>query len=106
MNFREKSANVVTGLEYHEQEREPCAPFFSRLMDFNFLLSPEIVLSKVVSVVQETILGDQHTSVLFLKDLRRLYQERLKHLGADEDMIKNVNVERLKEQLFDEMPGL
>ena len=106
MNFREKSANVVTGLEYHEQEREPCAPFFSRLMDFNFLLSPEIVLSKVVSVVQETILDDQRTSVLFLKDLRRLYQERLKHLGADEDMIKNVNVERLKEQLFDEMPGL
>ena len=106
MNFREKSANVVTGLEYHEQEREPCAPFFSRLMDFNFLLSPEIVLSKVVSVVQETILGDQRTSVLFLKDLRRLYQERLKHIGADEDMIKNVNVERLKEQLFDEMPGL
>ena len=106
MNFREKSANVVTGLEYHEQEREPCAPFFSRLMDFNFLLSPEIVLSKVVSVVQETILGDQRTSVLFLKDLRRLYQERLKYLGADEDMIKNVDVERVKKQLFDEIPGL
>ena len=106
MNFREKSANVVSGLEYHEQEREPCAPFFSRLMDLNFLLSPEIVLSEVVSVVQETILGDQHTSVLFLKDLRRLYQERLKYLGADEDMIKNINVERLKEGLLEEIPGV
>ena len=106
MNFREKSANVVSGLENHEQEREPCAPFFSRLMDFNFILSPEIALSEVVSVVQETILGDQHTSALFLKDLRRLYQERLKYLGADEDMIKNVDVERVKKQLFDEIPGL
>ena len=106
MNFREKSANVVSGLEYHEQEREPCALFFSRLMEFNFILSPEIALSEVVSVVQETILGDQHTSVLFLKDLRRLYQERLKYLGADEDMIKNVDVERVKKQLFDEIPGL
>ena len=106
MSFREKSANVVSALEHHEQEREPCVLLFSRLMDFNFLLSPDISLSKVVSVVQETILGRQHTSVLFLKDLRRLYQERLKYLGADEDMIKNVNVERLKEELLDEIPGV
>ena len=106
MSFREKSANVVSGLEHHEQEREPCVLLFTRLMDFNFLLSPEISLSEVVSVVQETILGRQHTSVLFLKDLRRLYQERLKYLGADEDMIKNVDVERVKKQLFDEIPGV
>ena len=52
-------------------------------MDFNFLLSAGIALSKVVSVVQEKIFGDQ---------------DQLKYLGADEDMIKNVNVTRLKEQ--------
>ena len=66
-------------------------------MDFNFLLSAGIALSKVVSVVQEKIFGDQNPLVFFLKDLRRLYQDQLKYLGADEDMIKNVNVTRLKE---------
>ena len=66
-------------------------------MDFNFLLFAGISLSEVVSVVQEKILGDQNTLVFFLKDLQRLYQDRLKNLGADEDMIKNVNVTRLKE---------
>ena len=72
MNFRKKSDNFVSGLEYQEQEREPCAPIFSRVMDFNFLLSAEIALSEVVSVVQEKILGHQHTSAFFLKDLQRL----------------------------------
>ena len=76
---------------------EPCASIFSRVMDFNFLLSAGISLSEVVSVVQEKILGDQNTLVFFLKDLQRLYQDWLKNLGADEDMIKNVNVTRLKE---------
>ena len=47
-------------------------------------------------VAEEKILGDQHTSVFFLKDLWRPYQDRLKHLGVDEDVIKNVNVTRLK----------
>ena len=58
---------------------------FSRVIDFNFALSAGITLSEVVSVVQEKILCDQHTLVFFLKDLRRLYQDRLKYLGRDED---------------------
>ena len=73
MNFREMSANFVSGLEYQEQDRESCAPIFNRIMDFNFSLSAEIALSKVVSFVQQSIHGDQHTPVFFLKDLRRLY---------------------------------
>ena len=48
---------------------------FSRVMDFNFLLFAGISLSEVVSVVQEKILGDQNTLVVFLKDLQRLYQD-------------------------------
>ena len=36
MNFREKSANFVSRLEYQEQEREHCAPIFSRVMDLSF----------------------------------------------------------------------
>ena len=75
-------------------------------MYFNFLLSPEIGLSKVVSVVQLMILGDQYLSVFFLKDLRRLYRDRLNYLGADEDMIKNVKVTELKEQLLGKIPRL
>ena len=98
INFREKSANFVWGLKYQKQEKGSCAPIFSRVMDFNFLLSAGIALSKVVSVVQEKIFGDQNPLVFFLKDLRRLYQDQLKYLGANEDMIKNVNVTRLKEK--------
>ena len=75
-------------------------------MEFNFLLSAEIALSEVVSVVQEKIPCDQHISVFFLKDLQRLCQDRLKYLDTDEDMIKNVNITRLKEQLLGEISGL
>ena len=75
MNFREKSANCVSGLEYQEQEREPCASIISRVMDFNFSLSAGIALPEMVSVVQEKILGDQHTLVFFFKDLQTLYQD-------------------------------
>ena len=70
------------------------------------LLSVGIALSEVVSIVQEKILGDQHTSVFFLKDLRKLYQDRLKYLGANDDIIKNVNATRLNDQLLHEIPGL
>ena len=75
MNCREKSANFISGLEYQEDEREPCVPIFSRVIEFNYLLSAGVALSEVMSVAQEKILGDQHTSVLFLKDLRRPYQD-------------------------------
>ena len=106
MYFREKSVNFISRLECQEQEREPCAPIFSRVMDFNFVLSSEIALSKVVSVVQESIFGDQNTSVFFLKDLRRSYQDRLEYMGGDEDMIKNVKITRLTEQLLGKIPLL
>ena len=106
MYFREKSVNFVSRLEYQEQEREPCPPIFSRVMDFNFVLSSEIALSKVMSVVQERIFGDQNTSVFFLKDLRRSYQDRLEYMGGDEDMIKNVKITRLTEQLLGKIPLL
>ena len=57
-------------------------------------------------VAQERILDDQDISVLFLKNLRRPYWDWLKHLGADEDVIRNVNVTRLMEQLLAKIPGL
>ena len=82
MNFRDKSANFVCGLKYQKQEKESCAPIFSRAMDFNFLLSAWIALSKVVSVVQEKIFGVQNPLVFFLKDLRRLYQDQFKIPGC------------------------
>ena len=106
MNFKEKLANFVSGSKYQEQEKEPCAHIFSRVMDVIFLLSAGIALSEVLSVVQEKILGDQHTLVFLLKDLRRLYQYRLKYQDADEVMIKNVNVTMLKKQQLGEIPGL
>ena len=74
MNFKEKLANFVSGSKYQEQEKEPRAHIFSRVMDVIFLLFAGIALPEVLSVVQEKILGDQHTLAFLLKDLRRLYQ--------------------------------
>ena len=75
-------------------------------LKFTFLLSVGIALCDVVSRVQEKILGEHHTSVFFPKDLRRLHQDRLKYLDADEDQIKSFNAARLKEQLLGKTPGI
>ena len=71
-------------------------------MDFNFFIVCRN--SPVVSVVQEKILGGQHTSVFFLKDLRRLYQDRLKYLDADEDIIKML-INKAERMLLGEIAG-
>jgi len=41
-----------------------------------------------------------------MKDLREMYQEKLKELGASQSRIDNVNVTRLKESILKEVNGL
>ena len=41
-----------------------------------------------------------------LKDIRKMYQVRLRSLGTSEDSIKSVNVTRLKEDILEQVPEL
>ena len=41
-----------------------------------------------------------------MKDLRKIYQEKLLHLGALQDFVQGVNVTRLKEAILEQVPGL
>eukprot|EP00794_Sanderia_malayensis_P004251 gene4251-4816_t len=65
-----------------------------------------IALSEVVNLIQGKILIDKQTPVFYMKDLRQVYEDRLRFLGAPEDIIKNVNVTRLKNDLLREIPGM
>ena len=65
-----------------------------------------IALSEVVSVIEEKIMCDNQTPVFYLRDLREMYQNRLRNLGASPDDVDKVNDTRLKEDLLQQIPGL
>ena len=65
-----------------------------------------MVLSEVVSLVQERILNDSQAPVFSLKDLRKLSHDRLKFPVASENITGNMNLTRLKQELLGEIPGL
>ena len=65
-----------------------------------------IALSEIASIIEEKVLHDKQTPVFYVKDLKKMYQNRLKTLGASEIMIQNVNVTRMKEDLLEQVPGL
>ena len=52
------------------------------------------------------MLHDKQTLVFHVKNLKKMYQNRLKTLAASEIMIQNVNVTRMKEDLSEQVPGL
>ena len=50
--------------------------------------------------------SSKSTPVFTMKDLRVMYQDRLKHLGASKILIDSVNITRLKDELLRQIPGL
>ena len=65
-----------------------------------------ITLSEIASIIEEKVLHDKQTPVFYVKDLKKMYQNRLKTLGASEIKIQNVNVTRMKDDLLQQVPGL
>ena len=65
-----------------------------------------IALSEIASIIEEKVLHDKQTPVFCVKYLKKMFQNRLKTLGASEIMIQNVNVTRMKEDLLEQVPGL
>ena len=64
-----------------------------------------IALSEIASIIEEKVLHDKQTPVFYVKDLKKIYQNQLKTLGASEIMIQNVNLTRMKEGLLEQVPG-
>ena len=58
-----------------------------------------------MSIIEEKVLHDKQTLVFYVKDLKKIYQNQLKTLGASEIMIQNVNLTRMKEDLLEQVPG-
>ena len=65
-----------------------------------------IALSEIASIIEEKVLHDKQTPVFYVKDLKKMCQNRLKTLGASEIMIQNVNVTTMKEDLLEQVLGL
>ena len=64
-----------------------------------------IALSEIASIIEEKVLHDKQTPVFYVKDLKKIYQNQLKTLGASEIMIQNINLTRMKEDLLEQVPG-
>ena len=58
-----------------------------------------------MSIIEEKVLHDKQTLVFYVQDLKKIYQNQLKTLGASEIMIQNVNLTRMKENLLEQVPG-
>lgn len=65
-----------------------------------------IALLEVTSTIEEKILSSETTVVFMLKDLKKIYQEKILHLGRTEEFAKNVNVTRLKKKILEQVEGL
>ena len=65
-----------------------------------------MALSEVANTLQELIISSETTPVFYMKDLRVMYQQKLKELGASNEQTERVNVTRLKEHILHEVHGL
>ena len=65
-----------------------------------------IALLEVTNTIEELIITSTNNPVFMMKDLRVMYQERLRDLNASSEQIDRVNVTRLKEHILKEVHGL
>ena len=66
-----------------------------------------IAIAEISTVIEEKIaISDTTTPIFMMKDLRMLYQEKLRQLGAPEQLIEKVNVTKLKNRILELLPGL
>ena len=63
-------------------------------------------MSEVVAKIEEKMLDETQAPVFMLKDIRQMYQDRLRNLGIEEEIVKCVNATRLKEDIIQYISGL
>ena len=62
--------------------------------------------NEVILSMESQIKDQTQVPVFFMKDLKKLYQEKLSYLEAPPDFIDNGHVTRLKKEIFKKNPGL
>ena len=65
-----------------------------------------IALNEVILSMEAQIEDQAQVPVFFMKDLKKLCQEKLSYLEAPPDFIDNVRVTGLKQEIFKRVPGL
>ena len=65
-----------------------------------------ISLNEVLLSMETQIENQIQVPVFFMKDLKKLYQQKLNYLEAAPDFIDNVHVTRLKKEILKRIPGL
>ena len=63
-------------------------------------------MSELCNTINELVIASTENPIFMMKDLREMYQAKLKELGASQSRIENVNVTRLKESILKEVNGL
>ena len=66
----------------------------------------EIALSEITTMIEDKVISCGTSPIFTLKDLRKMYQEKIEDLGALDSAVKNVCVTRLKEAIINHVPGL
>ena len=65
-----------------------------------------ISLNEVLLSMETQIENQIQVPAFFMKDLKKLYQQKLNYLEAAPDFIDNVHVTRLKKEILKRIPGL
>ena len=64
------------------------------------------MLIKSLTFIAAQIKDQIQVPVFFMKDLKKLYQQKLNYLEAAPDFIDNVHVTRLKKEILKRIPGI
>ena len=65
-----------------------------------------ISLNEVLLSMETQIENQIQVPVFFMKDLKKLYQQKLNYLEAAPDFKDNVHVTRLKKEILKRIPGI
>ena len=65
-----------------------------------------IALSEITAMIKDRLISAETSAIFLRKDLQKMYEEKIKHLGASDSAVKNVNVIRLEQAIINHVPGL
>ena len=82
------------------------AAFINIGIALNEVINVGIALNKVISSMEAQIEDQTQVPVFLMKDLKKLYQEKLSYIEEPPNFIDNVHITRLKKEISKKIPGL
>ena len=67
---------------------------------------PGVALSEITGMIEDVIISAERSPVFMLKDLVKMYKDKLLNLGATDDFTKNIHSTRFKEAILKRVDGL